>query len=66
MTLMTVLLPKPFCVPKKLGLYPKSSSPPMTPAPMAPASTPKVVRPLLMLLPKAEPTHGVTNPSALA
>src|SRR3954462_2174185 len=62
----TVLLPKSLLVPKKLGLYPKSTSPPMTPAPIAPAVTPNVVRPLSMLLPNADPIHGDTKPSARA
>ena len=39
---MTVLLPKSLFVPKKLGLQPKSTSPPMIPAPMPPALTPIV------------------------
>src|SRR4051794_20159185 len=61
-----LLLPKSVLVPKKLGLYPKSNSPPTTPAPMPPALTPNVPRPLSKLLPNAPPTQGVTNPSARA
>src|SRR6185436_16384181 len=63
---MTVLLPKSLFVPKKLGLHPKSTSPPTMPAPIPPALTPNVVWPFWMLLPNADPTHGVTNPSARA
>jgi hypothetical protein len=57
---MAMLLPKSFCVPKKLGLYPKSTSPPMMPAPMPPAFTPKAARPFEVLLPQFAPTHGGT------
>ena len=63
---MTGLLPKSLFVPKKLGLQPKSASPPMIPAPIPPALTPRVAWPFWMLLPNADPTHGVTNPSARA
>src|SRR3954462_8315976 len=63
---ITVLLPKSLFVPKKLGLHPKSASPPMMPAPIPPALTPTVACPFWMLLPNADPTHGVTNPSARA
>src|SRR3954469_17166137 len=63
---MTLLLPKSLFVPKKLGLQPKSTSPSMTPAPMAPALTQKPTRPLSKLLPPFADTHGLTNPSARA
>jgi len=63
----TLLLPKSFFVPKKLGLYPKSNSAPTMPPPMAPALTPNVPRPLSMLLPNADPIHGLpTRPPAPA
>src|SRR6185436_16157955 len=62
----SVLLPKSPDVPKKLGLYPKATSPPTAPAPMPPALTPNPPRLFEMLLPKLTPAHGFTKPSARA
>src|SRR5262249_5709158 len=62
----TLLLPKSFLVPKKLGLKPKSSSPPMMPAPIHPPLTPNPARPVSKLLPAFADTHGLTKPSARA
>ena len=64
MTSMTVLFPKSFLVPKKLGLYPNVASPPIAPPPIHPAPTPNEPRPSPMSLPKFTPAQGFTKPSA--
>src|SRR6476646_2419006 len=63
---ISVLLPKSPDVPKKLGLYPKATSPPTAPALIPPAFTPNPPRLFEMLLPKLTPAHGFTKPSARA